>query len=119
LLRLESWFKLFHSTIVLIEVNHQNRNDMLVIRISSDGRFPLTLAELNKYNIPVPPNGFDSDVNNDVIMKFEDEQEAIDYSYELDSYANTIDNKSVEYRITRAIVQAISEDEFVQSYIQD
>jgi hypothetical protein len=92
---------------------------MLVIEISSAGQSPFTLAELNKYNIPAPPNGFDSEENNDVIMKFEDEQEAIDYSYELDSYANIIDNKSNEYGIVTAIVKAISEDEFVQSYIQD
>jgi len=102
-----------------MEVNHQNRNDMLVIEISSDGRLPLTLTELNKYNIPAPPGGFNSEINNVVVMKFEDEQEAIDYSYELDSYANTIDNKSEEYRIITAIVKAISDDEFVQSYIQD
>ncbi|MDO3625090.1 hypothetical protein [Mucilaginibacter sp. BT774] len=92
---------------------------MLVIEISSDGRSPITLAELNKYDIPTPPDGFDSEINNDVIMKFEDEQEAIDYSYELDSYANTIDNKSEEYRIITEIVKAISEDEFIQNYIQD
>lgn len=92
---------------------------MLVIEISSDGRLPLTLTELNKYNIPAPPGGFNSEINNVVVMKFEDEQEAIDYSYELDSYANTIDNKSEEYRIITAIVKAISDDEFVQSYIQD
>lgn len=92
---------------------------MLVIEISSDGRLPLTLTELNKYNIPAPPDGFDSEINNVVLMKFEDEQQAIDYSYELDSYANTIDNKSKEYGIVTAIVKSISEDEFVQSYIQD
>jgi hypothetical protein len=92
---------------------------MLVIGISSDGQPLITLAELNKYNIPTPPNGLDSEENNDVVMKFEDEQEAIDYSYELDSYANSIDNKSEEYRLITAIVKAISEDEFVQNYIQD
>ena len=91
---------------------------MLVIEISSGGKSPVTLTELNKYNIPAPPNGFDSEENNDVIMKFEDEQEAIDYSYELDSYANSIDNKSEEYHIVTEIVKSISEDEFVQSYIQ-
>ena len=52
-------------------------------------------------------------------MKFEDEQQAIDYSYELDSYANGIDDKSEEYYISMAILKAISEDEFVQNYIQD
>ncbi len=105
--------------IVLLKVNHQNRNDMLVIGIGSDGQSPITLAELNKYNIPTPPNGFDSEENNDVIMKFDDEQQAVDYSYELDSYANTIDSKSGEYRIITAILKAIGDDEFVQSYIQD
>jgi hypothetical protein len=92
---------------------------MLVIEISPGGQSPFTLAELHKYNIPVPPNGFDSEENNDVIMKFEDEQEAIDYSYELDSYAHSLDNKSKEYSIVTAIVNAISNDDFVQSYIQD
>ncbi|HEY9002569.1 MAG TPA: hypothetical protein VIM89_14525 [Mucilaginibacter sp.] len=92
---------------------------MLVIEISSDGKSPFTLTELNKYNIPLPPNGLDTEENNDVVMKFEDEQEAIDYSYELDRYANSIDNKSEEYRIITTIVKAISEDEFVQNYIQD
>jgi hypothetical protein len=92
---------------------------MLVIELSSDGQSPFTLTKLNKYNIPAPPNGFDSEINNAIIMKFDDEQDAINYSYELDSYANTIDNKSEEYRIITAIVKAISEDDFVQHYIQD
>lgn len=92
---------------------------MLVIGIGSDNRSTITLAELNKYNIPTPPNGFDSEENNELIMKFEDEQEAIDYSYQLDSYANAIDSESEEYRLITAIVKAISGDEFVQNYIQD
>lgn len=91
---------------------------MLVIEISSDGHSLLTLTELNKYNIPAPPNGFDSEENNDVVMKFADEQEAIDYSYELDRYANTIDNKSEEYRIATKLIKAISDDEFVRAYIE-
>lgn len=92
---------------------------MLLIEINSDGQSAATLAELNKHNIPTPPNGFDSEENNNVVMKFEDEQEAIDYSYELDSYANSIDSKSEEFRLITAIVKAISDDEFVQNYIQD
>ena len=92
---------------------------MLVIEINSAGKLPLTLTELNKYNIPMPPYGFSSEINNAVVMKFDDEQQAIDYSYELDSYANSIDSKSEEYRIIIAIEKAIGEDEFVQNYIQD
>lgn len=92
---------------------------MLVIEVSSDARPQLTLAELNKYNIPAPPDGFSSEINNAIVMKFEDEQEAVDYSYELDSYANTLDNDSEENRIITKLIQAISDDEFVQNYIQD
>jgi hypothetical protein len=91
---------------------------MLIIEISSGGRFPITFAKLEKYNLPAPPNGFDSEINNNIIMRFDDEQQAIDYSYELDSYANSIDNKSDEYHIINSIIKAISEDEFVQTYIQ-
>lgn len=91
---------------------------MLIIEISSDGISPITFTELEGYNIPAPPNGFDSEINNNVIMRFDDEQQAIDYSYELDSYANTLDNKSGEYQIATRIIKAISDDEFVRSYIQ-
>ena len=91
---------------------------MLIIEISSGGRSEITFAELEKYNIPAPPNGFDSEINNNAVMRFDDEQQAIDYSYELDSYANAINNKSEEYRIINTIIKAISEDEFVQAYIE-
>ena len=92
---------------------------MLIIEISSDGRSTLTFNELEKHNILAPPNGFDSEINNNIIMRFDDEQQAIDYSYELDSYANTIDNKSAAYKIITRIIKAISDDEFVQAYIQN
>lgn len=92
---------------------------MLVIEINSDDQSPLTLTELNKYDITRPPNGFDLEENNAIVMKFADEQEAINYSYELDNYANSIDNSSMEYRIVTAIIKSISNDGFVQSYIQD
>jgi len=91
---------------------------MLIIEISSGGRSPITFGRLEKYNIPAPPNGFDSEINDNIIMRFDDEQQAIDYSYELDSYANAADNKSEEYHIITAIIKSISDDEFVQAFIE-
>jgi hypothetical protein len=91
---------------------------MLIIEISSGGRSEITFAELEKYNIPAPPNGFDSEINNNALLRFDDEQQAIDYSYELDSYANATDNKSDEYRIITAIIKSISDDGFVKAYIE-
>lgn len=109
--------KPFCRKFVNISVNHQNIKDMLIIEISSDGRPALIFSELEGHNIPAPPDGFDSEINNNIVMRFDDEQQAIDYSYDLDSYANTLDNKSPEYQITTRIIKAISEDDFVRSYI--
>ncbi|HTD98275.1 MAG TPA: hypothetical protein VK668_03280 [Mucilaginibacter sp.] len=91
---------------------------MLRIDIPSDGLSKLTFNELEKYEIPSPPNGFNSEINNDVIMQFDDEQQAIDYAHDLDAYVDSIDNTSQEYLVVTDIIKAISEDEFVQSYIQ-
>jgi len=96
---------------------------MLVIEISSDGGWPLTLTELNKYNIPAPPNGFNSEINNAVVMKFEDEQEAIDYAHDLDEFAEALTERELSKYpdirdIIAEIIKSISDDEFVQAYIQ-
>ena len=91
---------------------------MLSIDIPSGGRSGLTFALLEKYNIPTPPNGFNSEINNDVVIPFEDEQQAIDYAHELDTYSISIDSGSHEYLIISDIVKAIGDDEFVQNYIQ-
>jgi len=90
---------------------------MLRIDISSTGPSELTFTELEKYDIPRPPGGFDSEINDSVIIKFEDEQEAITYSQNLDEYAESIDHNSTEYLIITDIINAISNDEFVQAYI--
>jgi hypothetical protein len=92
---------------------------MLRIEIPSNGSQELFFNELEKYTIPHPPNGFNSEINNNVVIDFENEQEALDYSYELDAYSNSIDAGSPEYRIITAIIKAIGDDDFVQAYIQD
>ncbi|MDB5154212.1 MAG: hypothetical protein JWR54_2963 [Mucilaginibacter sp.] len=92
---------------------------MLRIEIPSNGSSKLTFNELEKYTIPPPENGFNSEINNNVVMDFENEQQAIDYAHELDAYSNSVDSDSQEYRITADIIKAIGDDEFVQAYIQN
>ena len=92
---------------------------MLIIGISADTGSNLTFSQLQKYDIPVPPNGFDTETNDNIVMKFEDEQEAIDYTYQLDSYANSVDNQSEVYRIAAALVKAINDDGFVRTYTSE
>jgi hypothetical protein len=91
---------------------------MLSIDIPSDGRSELTFNQLEKYNIPAPPNGFSPEINNNVVIHFDDEQQAIDYAHDLDAYSNTIEPKSQEFNIVTDIIKAVGDDEFVQAYIQ-
>ena len=92
---------------------------MLHIIIPSDGSSQLTFNKLERFEIPAPPNGFDSEINNAVLIQFDDEQQAIDYAHELDAYSNSINNESPEYRISTDIIKAIGDNEFVQAYIQE
>ncbi len=91
---------------------------MLTINIPSNGRSKLTFTQLEKYDIPAPPNGFTSEINNNVVIRFDDEQQAIDYARELDAYSNSIDHESQEYNIVADIIKAVGDDKFVQEYLQ-
>ena len=91
---------------------------MLNIDIPSNGASGLTFNQLEKYNIAAPPNGFSSEINNNVIIHFDDEQQAIDYAHDLDEYSNSIESESQEFNIIADIIKAVGDDEFVQAYIQ-
>jgi hypothetical protein len=88
--------------------------DVLRIELPSER---LTFSKLAQLNIPAPPNGFDREINDSIILSFENEQEAIDYSLELDRYANSQkDHNSAEYLAATEVIRAINEDEFVRTY---
>ena len=91
---------------------------MLSIGIPSNGLSRLTFTELEKYNIPTPPNGFSSEVNDSVVIRFDDEQQALGYAHDLDAYSNSIGRETAEYNIIADIIKAVGDDEFVQTYIQ-
>ena len=91
---------------------------MLRIEIPSNGLSGLTFNELEKYDIPSPPNGFSAEINNNVVMSFDDEQQAIDYAHELDAYSNQVDAESHEYQVITDLIKAVGDDAFVQNYIQ-
>jgi len=90
---------------------------MLRIEIPSNGPAQLSFSKFQRLNMPVPPNGVDQEINDALIVSFEDEREAIDYSLEMDHYANSLnDHDSANYLAAIEIIKAINEDEFVQSY---
>jgi hypothetical protein len=96
------------------------RISMLRIEIPTDEKSGTSFNKVIRYNIPAPPDGFQTEVNNNIILSFEDEQEAIDYAHQMDGYAEALNNhSSPEYKIAGEIIKAIGEDEFVQAYIQE
>jgi len=92
---------------------------MLRITVPSTGASQLTFSTFERYELPPPPNGADAEINNDLILKFEDEQEAIIYAEQLENLSNGLDDKSSPDNLAIGdIIMAIRNDEFVQSYTQ-
>jgi len=92
---------------------------MLHIAIPSDGLTLLNLKKFEQFDLPAPPGGIDSETNGNLVLSFEDEQQAVDYSMELDRFSETLnDVDSPRYKAAGEIMKAIGEDEFVQAYIQ-
>jgi hypothetical protein len=90
---------------------------MLNITVPSNTHSGLNFSTFESYGLPAPPNGVDEEINNDVILKFEDEEEAIMYMEQLENLSNGLDNKTTQqYVAINDIIMTIRNDEFVQSY---
>ncbi|MDR3693699.1 hypothetical protein [Mucilaginibacter sp.] len=90
---------------------------MLNITVPSDGPSKLTFSLFESYDIPAPVGGADAEINNDLILKFEDEEEAITYAEQLENLANELNDKTTtQYLSINDIIVAIWNDEFIQSY---
>jgi len=72
-----------------------------------------------EYNIPLPPNGTDTEINEDVILLFDDEQQAVTYLDLLEDNADEVDDESPEKDIMNVLITAISDDEFVQTFLDN
>jgi len=59
----------------------------------------------------------DAEINDDLILKFEDEKEAVTYAEQLENLSIGLDNKSSEPNLAISdIIMAIRNDEFVSAY---
>jgi hypothetical protein len=93
---------------------------MLLINVTSTENPPLTFQDFVQSGLPEPSNGIDSEINGDLILKFEDEEEAVEYSRQLEDLSFELNNKSSVQNIAiNDIVLAIRNDEFVQGYLQN
>ena len=88
-----------------------------MLRIDLQSR-EISIRNIEEYNLPTPPSGMETEVNGDVILLFEDEEEAVAYLDELEDYATELDNNAPEKDLINALVSAVNNDEFVQAYLQ-
>ncbi|TSD66930.1 hypothetical protein FFF34_005890 [Inquilinus sp. KBS0705] len=71
-----------------------------------------------QYGLPKLPNGTDMEINGDVILLFDSEEQAVAYLDELEDHSSSLDNDTPEKGIINTLVSVISNDEFVQTYLQ-
>jgi hypothetical protein len=93
---------------------------MLLITVPSAGKSNLKFSTFEDINIPAPLSGIDAEINEDVILKFENEEEAVNYAGQLEDLSSELNNKSSIQNIAiNDVILAIRNDEFVQSYLQN
>jgi hypothetical protein len=73
---------------------------------------------LEKFNLPSPSGGFDTEVNGSLVLLFEDEQEAVAYLDVLEDRITKLDNSDPGRPFLNALVLSINNDEFVQAYLR-
>ncbi len=92
---------------------------MLLIAIPSSNS-DITFSTFERYELPAPPNGVDAEVNDDLILKFEDEEEAITYANQLEMLSNGLNDKSSpQYLAIGDMIMAIRNDKFVMNYNEE
>jgi hypothetical protein len=97
-----------------------NKKAMLNINVPSTGRSGITFSLFERYEIPAPLSGVTDEGDDHLILKFEDEEEAVTYAEQLENMANEINDKSTtQYLAVSDIIAAIWDDEFVQSFIRE
>lgn len=90
---------------------------MLYITVPQNNNINLSFSSFEQFGLPAPPNGVDAEVNNDLILKFASEEEAITYAEQLVNLSNQLDDKDTpQYQAINDMIMAIRNDEFIQSY---
>jgi hypothetical protein len=89
---------------------------MLKIAIPSTGTAKLTFSSFERYGIPAPLSGADAEINDDLVLNFEDEEEAVTYSEQLEALSGELEDETSPQNLAiNDMIMAIQNDPFVQS----
>jgi len=90
---------------------------MLRIEIPSTENNLVDRAQIDRYELPAPPNGTDTEINGNLILMFDDEEQAVAYLYALEDRAGNLSDDAPERPLFNTLISAISNDGFVQTYL--
>jgi hypothetical protein len=83
---------------------------MLRINIPANGPSKIDYSTFGNFMLPLPPDGIDSEVNNTLVLLFDDEEKAINYSNQLKQLSGS------QKKAGNEIIAAIEKDMFVSTY---
>jgi len=82
---------------------------MLRISIPSNGPAKIDYSTFNNFMLPMP-DGIDSEVNNSLVLLFDDEEKAIEYTNQLRQLPGS------QKKVGNELIAAIEKDLFVRTY---
>ena len=91
---------------------------MLQIHVPPTSPVPFTDDDFKNFELPVPSKGVINQNNDDTILLFDNEQEAVIYADQLEEIGTTVSNRRPEKSLVRDVVTAIRNDEMVRSYLE-
>lgn len=92
---------------------------MLNITIQPGDNTNLTFSAFEQYGIPAPAGGANVEGDDKLVLKFDDEEDAIIYAEQLENLSNQLDNKNTpQYQAINDMIMSIRNDEFVQDYLR-
>ena len=93
---------------------------MLKIVVPTDGLSKLDLALFERLDIMPPANGVEAEGDDDLVLRFDDEQDAVLYADQLQLLADQVNDKTaVQYLAMSDIITAIQNDRFVQDFTRE
>ena len=91
---------------------------MLRIKIPATGPTPLTFADFKNYHLPMPSQGIKEKGNEDAVLLFDNEYEAVVYADELEEIVTNVSKSSPVRSIMRDLVTAIRNDDTIRNYLE-
>ena len=92
---------------------------MLRINLPPTGPTPITFADFKNYQLPIPSKGLEKKDDENTILQFDNEYDAVVYADELEEIVTRVSKNSPVKNILRDMVTAIRNDDSIRNYLEN